>query len=97
VLRSLEPGGTLIIAECERRWPVTRIANRHVFQMGALGGCMVDEYFHGGPRVAEYLARCGSHRRSWERRLPMTRARKPNGGSSLSIGSQTRPPIGVQF
>ena len=60
--RTLEPGGTLIVAECESRWPTTRLDERHVFQAGALGGASSDEYLRGGPRVEAFLARCGSHR-----------------------------------
>lgn len=65
VTRSLEPGGTIVLIECERRWPTTRISERHVYQFGALGGATVDEYFHGSARVDAYLSRYGSPRRHW--------------------------------
>jgi hypothetical protein len=61
----LEPNGTVVIVECERRWPTTRLGGRHVYQFGAVGGPTTDEYLHGGARVEAYLARYGSPRRCW--------------------------------
>jgi hypothetical protein len=65
----LEPGGTIIVVECDRYWPTTQVEDRYVFQFGALGGPTTEEYFNGGERVAAYLARYGSHLRAW---LPPT-------------------------
>src|SRR5919109_1763879 len=62
----LRPGATIFSVECERRWPVTTIGPRHYFQPGAMGGLEPEEYLHGSPRVADYLARYGSTRRRWE-------------------------------
>jgi hypothetical protein len=62
----LEPGGTILLVECERRWPVTRVGDRHYFQPGAMGGISPEEYLHGSRAVADYLERYGSHRRSWD-------------------------------
>lgn len=64
--RSLEPGGTVILFECERRWPVARLAERWIFQFGALDGATLEDYFEGSERVEAYLARYGSHRRRWD-------------------------------
>jgi hypothetical protein len=63
---TLEPGAPIFLMECGLSWPTTRVAERHVFQFGALGGVGPAEVFGGGPRVAAYLAREGSHRRRWE-------------------------------
>ncbi len=63
--KTLEPGGTLFLVECGLSWPTVRVGDRHVFQNGALGGLDPMEYYEGSPRVAEYLARLGSPRRSW--------------------------------
>jgi hypothetical protein len=62
----LEPGGTIVLVECERRWPVIRVADRHYFQPGAMGGISPEEYLHGSEAVADYLERYGSHRRTWD-------------------------------
>jgi hypothetical protein len=62
----LAPGGTIVVSECELRWPTTRIGERYVFQHGALGGATPDEFRYGGPRVSEYLARYGSPHRRWD-------------------------------
>jgi hypothetical protein len=62
----LEPGGTVIVSDCEIRWPTTRVAERYVFQHGALGGATVEEFRHGSPRISDYLARYGSPHRRWD-------------------------------
>ncbi len=62
----LEPGGTVIVAECRHRWPVTRIGDRHLFQFGGVGALTAAELHQGGERVADFLAAQGSHRRRWD-------------------------------
>ena len=62
----LEPGGTIVIAECGQRWPVTRIGERHLFQFGATGGIPAEEYRTGSDRVARYLRRYGVRADGWE-------------------------------
>jgi hypothetical protein len=66
----LAPGGTIFIVECERRWPVVTIGDRHYFQPGAMGGAEPEEYTGDSPRVAEYLERYDSHRRQWDHGTP---------------------------
>jgi hypothetical protein len=67
---SLTPGATIFLVECGLAWPTTRIAERHVFQHGALGGATVDEYLHGGPRVEAYLRRYGIPKTRWDSPTP---------------------------
>ncbi|MCW3819745.1 hypothetical protein ONA91_35450 [Micromonospora sp. DR5-3] len=62
----LEPGGTILIAECGQQWPTTRIGRRHLFQLGAVGGMPPEEYRTGGPRVADYLRRYGAAVSGWQ-------------------------------
>src|SRR5439155_7282415 len=52
---TLPRGATLFLVECGLSWPTVRVADRHVFQHGALGGATAEEYYRGGPRVEEYL------------------------------------------
>jgi hypothetical protein len=59
-------GGTIYVIDCGLRWPTTRLGERHFFQHGALGGATPDDYYGESDRVAEYLERCGSNRRSWD-------------------------------
>lgn len=66
----LAPGGTIFVVECERRWPVVRIGDRHYFQPGAMGGAEPEEYVEDSERVADYLERYDSHRRQWEHAQP---------------------------
>jgi hypothetical protein len=61
----LEPGGLVLLSECSKSWPATRVGERHVFQFGAVGGLEPPEYFRGSPRVAAFLERYGSMRRHW--------------------------------
>lgn len=63
---TLPSGGTILISECRKKWPTTRVDNRHVFQFGGPDGASVNEYFGGGDRVGKYLEQHNSPFRSWE-------------------------------
>jgi hypothetical protein len=67
---TLGPGATLFVVECGLSWPTTRIAERHVFQHGALGGATPDEYLKGSARVEAYLRRYHVPRRRWDSPQP---------------------------
>ena len=62
----LAPGGTILVVDCQRKWPTTTVGERHVFQHGGLGGVTEDEYLHGGPRVREFLERYDAPVREWD-------------------------------
>ncbi|HEX2130138.1 MAG TPA: hypothetical protein VHH15_01165 [Actinophytocola sp.] len=62
----LEPGGTVVVVDCQERWPTTATGDRQVFQHGAVGDATPEEYAAGSPRVAEFLAEQGSSRRAWD-------------------------------
>src|SRR3954447_13572269 len=40
----VEPGAPLVVVRDTSTWPVTRVDDRHVFQVGAQGGMAPDEY-----------------------------------------------------
>jgi hypothetical protein len=61
----LEPGGLIIVAECAKRWPVTHLGDRHLFQFGAVGGMPPQEYRDGSERVADYLRRYRTGKTGW--------------------------------
>lgn len=65
VMEHLEEGGTILVNDCRKRWPVTRIGEHHVFQHGEIGGATIDEFLHGGPRVAALMRRLKRKRSSW--------------------------------
>lgn len=44
----LAPGAPIVVLADQSRWPVTTIAERHVFQVGAQGGLRPDEYDRHG-------------------------------------------------
>jgi hypothetical protein len=66
ICECIEPGGTIFISECDLKWPTTKLADRYVFQFGALGGADAQEFIKGGERVHNYLERYESHRRQWD-------------------------------
>lgn len=53
----LAPGGTVLLVECTREWPTTRVGDRHVFQFGGTGGLAPEEYFGGSEQVAAFRGR----------------------------------------
>ena len=61
----LLPGGQLIIVDCEQQWPTTRLADRYVFQPGAVGGLTPEDYLDGSPHVARFLDEQGATQRRW--------------------------------
>ena len=83
---TLEPGGTIFLVECRRSWPTTRVGERHVFQHGALGGATEEEFFRGGGRVADYLARYGSYRRRWDPPEPDGESPEAEWGFERALG-----------
>ncbi len=72
----LAPGATIVQFECERTWRVRTIGERAYFQFGCLGGVSEEEYHDSGERIAEFLSKEGSPRRSWE--PPEADARRPD-------------------
>ncbi|HVT22477.1 MAG TPA: hypothetical protein VHE57_13935 [Mycobacteriales bacterium] len=61
----LAPGGTIVVIDGDIRWPVTRRADRHVYQQGAVGGLTPQEYVEGGPRVESFLREQAAGIRGW--------------------------------
>jgi hypothetical protein len=61
----LPRGATLMVSDCRRRWRTTRVGERHVFQLGALGGAEEAEFHQGSVRVSALLRRLGATRDRW--------------------------------
>jgi hypothetical protein len=80
-------GGTIVISDCRRSWPVTELGERHYFQHGALGGATPEEFLHGSERVAEYLERYGSHVHKWDSPEPTTEAPEAEWGFPEQLGA----------
>jgi hypothetical protein len=70
LLDTLAPGSTLFLLECQQQWPATRLGERYFFQTGGLGDATPQEFLHGSPRVATFLARQGAQRRNWHPPTP---------------------------
>lgn len=62
----LEPGGTIFVAESQLKWSSLQVADRHIFQHGALGGATPEEFHHGGHRVRAYLQKYNSPYQRWD-------------------------------
>lgn len=72
IAERLREGGTIIVADCRLRWPVTRVGERHFFQFGGFGDASATEYLEGGERVAAFLERQKSSLRRWDPPEPDT-------------------------
>lgn len=59
---TLAEGAPLVLVDDRSRWPVTDVAERHVFQAGARGGLEPSEYRHGSDRLARFQRAQGSTR-----------------------------------
>lgn len=62
----LQPGATIWLVECQLRWPVTRVSERHLFQVGGFGDMQPGEYLQGSLRVREFLNKYDSNRVIWQ-------------------------------
>ncbi len=47
IKESLPRGGTIFVIDCQRKWATTRVDERHLFQLGSLGGIKERESFPG--------------------------------------------------
>ncbi len=86
----LEPGGTICIVDCGLRWPTTRLADRYIFQMGALGGPTADEYLNGGPRVAAFLAQTHASVQRWTAPAPDAERPEAEWGFESALDDEIR-------
>lgn len=64
--QTLAPKGTIYLCECQLSWPVSRISDRHYFQVGGLGDITPVEYLMGSPRVEKFLKSRGSRLKKWD-------------------------------
>ncbi len=83
---SLEPGAPIIVIQCERKWPTTRVDDRHVFQHGAVGGATEEEFMHGGPRIEAYFRRYGVDRKKWDAPAPDGESPEAEWGFEHALG-----------
>ena len=55
LLDALEANGSIIIVRCQSKWPSTKVADRHYFQSGAVGGISSQEFLQGSTDVAGFI------------------------------------------
>jgi hypothetical protein len=63
---SLAPGAPVLLVDCDLDWPVTGVAERHVFQTGAYGGLRPQDYLDGSPEVTRFLTEQHSPLRAFD-------------------------------
>ena len=56
----------IIVSDCRKTWPTTRINDRYVFQFGAVGSMEHEEYVNGSERVRAYLEHYGVDQQGWD-------------------------------
>jgi hypothetical protein len=81
----LAPGAPVIVLDDRSSWPITQVAERHVFQTGAQGGIDAEEYLYGSMRVADFLHAQGSPRRRFVAPDPDGRAAEAEWGLDPSL------------
>jgi hypothetical protein len=85
IVGRLQPGGTILFADCRHPWSQYRISRRHHFQVGGLGGIADADYVQGSEEVRRYLAkkhpRSASPPVSWALPLPWLPERESEWGS----------------
>ncbi|SRR6266545_4924341 len=90
ITRHLAPGGTLFTVECDLRWPVKRVADRHVFQFGGVGGLAPDEYLRGSDRVTTFLRSQGAAVPRWHAPEPGEQAPEAEWGFAPELLDDAR-------
>lgn len=55
LLDALKANGTIVLVRCGSKWPSTKVANRHYFQSGAVGGITSQEFIRGSTTVSEFV------------------------------------------
>lgn len=73
--RTLPAGGTIFVSECTFRWPMTKMGERHFFQVGGYGGVGPREYLNGSRRISAFLKKQKSKVRRWD--TPKADVQKP--------------------
>lgn len=75
ITQNLEESGTIYIINCQKKWPVTKVSDRHYFQFGGLGGTSIEEYHQGSENVRQFLQQAGATIDKWE--TPQTNCEMP--------------------
>lgn len=81
----LAPGGKIIIVDCNYKWPVCKLGERHYFQFGGAGGLDPKEYYEGSPAVKEFLQKAGTGLEKWDAPVPDTLAPEAEWGLEQAL------------
>ncbi|GAA4409986.1 hypothetical protein GCM10023187_34050 [Nibrella viscosa] len=84
----LAEGGTVFLIDCQKRWPVTQVGDRHYFQFGGLGGLRPEEYQQGSELVTEFLRDAGADVAKWDAPVPDCEQPESEWGFVASLGEE---------
>ncbi|GGN31655.1 hypothetical protein GCM10010109_52060 [Actinoplanes campanulatus] len=84
----LEPGGTVLLAECRQTWPVSSRGERHVFQFGAVGGLPPHE--STAAHASATICAATGFRPGGGRRRPWTARRRAEWGFEPGLRDDVR-------
>lgn len=63
----LDENGTILMINCQFKWPVVRLGSRYVFQFGgAGGGIKPTEYYEGSERIRNFLKQQDADVSTWD-------------------------------
>ena len=66
ISENLQQNGTIIIVDCRKSWPGTKVDDRHYFQFGGLGGISPEDYQKGSKEISEFLQRENASVEHWD-------------------------------
>jgi hypothetical protein len=66
ISENLEKNGTILIVECQKKWPGKKVGNRHYFQFGGLGGITPENYYKGSEEITKFLRENRSSVEKWD-------------------------------
>lgn len=89
LLENLEPGGTILLMECQYSWLTTQVGDRHLFQFGGAGFLTPEEYFNHSQQITDFLNRYKSKHQTWNPPAPDGRFPESEWGFDTALREDT--------
>lgn len=86
ISQNLEKNGTILVVECQKTWPSTRVDDRHYFQFGGLGGITPTDYYEGSDEIRAFLKENKSPVEKWDAPHPDGERPEAEWGFAPSLG-----------
>lgn len=81
----LQPGGTLLVIDCQKQWDVVALGDRHYFQLGGDGGVSDQEYYQVSGRIKQYLRDQNASVERWKTPTPNDRQPEAEWGFAFTM------------